>query len=124
MRIAGSIDTNINNLIEDGSCNPLLSGDPNLGPLQDNGGPTETQALLSGSIAIDAGDNAGAAGLMFDQRDPGFDRIVNGTVDIGAFEVQSQPPPISVPEPSSLMGLVAFGIGTLAISKRRWKHRR
>jgi hypothetical protein len=32
--------------------------DPLLGPLQDNGGPTKTHALLSGSPAIDAGNNA------------------------------------------------------------------
>ncbi|MCL4863445.1 MAG: hypothetical protein KJZ93_28835, partial [Caldilineaceae bacterium] len=32
-----------------------LTGDPLLGPLQDNGGPTWTQALLSGSQAINAG---------------------------------------------------------------------
>src|SRR4029079_18484672 len=34
---------------------------PLLGPLRDNGGPTHTHALLSGSIAIDAGDNIAAA---------------------------------------------------------------
>src|SRR6266851_3820593 len=32
--------------------------DPLLGPLQDNGGPTFTHALLIGSPAIDAGNNA------------------------------------------------------------------
>ena len=32
--------------------------DPRLGPLQDNGGPTQTMALLPGSPAIDAGDNS------------------------------------------------------------------
>jgi hypothetical protein len=61
--------------------------DPKLGPLQDNGGPTLTRALLPGSPAIDAGDNTGAP--MWDQRGPGFRRIVNGTIDIGAFEVQA-----------------------------------
>ena len=60
---------------------------PLLGPLQDNGGPTQTLALLPGSPAIDAGDNDYAPG-PYDQRGPGFDRIVNGTIDIGAFEVQ------------------------------------
>src|SRR6185295_2276393 len=30
---------------------------PILGPLQNNGGPTQTRALLPGSAAIDAGDN-------------------------------------------------------------------
>jgi hypothetical protein len=65
----------------------LISRDPLLGPLQDNGGPILTMALLSGSPAIDAGDNADAP--AFDQRGPGFPRIVAGVIDIGAFEVQS-----------------------------------
>jgi hypothetical protein len=62
----------------------LLNVNPQLGPLQDNGGPTQTMALLPGSPAIDAGDDTGAPAS--DQR--GFARIVNGIVDIGAFEVQ------------------------------------
>jgi hypothetical protein len=65
--------------------NPL---DPLLGPLQDNGGPTQTMALLAGSPAIDAGDNNYFPG-PYDQRGDGFARIVNGTIDIGAFEVQN-----------------------------------
>ncbi len=36
--------------------------DPRLGPLQNNGGPTQTMALLAGSPAVDAGDNAAAPG--------------------------------------------------------------
>ncbi|MHC4875350.1 MAG: choice-of-anchor Q domain-containing protein [Planctomycetota bacterium] len=62
--------------------------DPLLGPLQDNGGPTLTHALLFGSPARDAGTNVGV--LSTDQR--GFARIFDGdgdglaTVDIGAFE--------------------------------------
>jgi len=65
--------------------NPI---DPKLGPLQNNGGPTKTMALLAGSPAIDKGDNAGA--LAVDQR--GFPRKKDGNgdgiafVDIGAFE--------------------------------------
>jgi hypothetical protein len=65
----------------------LIGGDPKLGPLADNGGPTQTNALLPGSPAIDAGDNTGAP--MWDQRGPGYPRIVNGTIDIGAFEAQN-----------------------------------
>jgi hypothetical protein len=61
--------------------------DPLLGPLDDNGGPTLTHALLSSSPAIDAGNNAYATD--WDQRGPGFRRVVNGTIDIGAFEVQA-----------------------------------
>ena len=60
--------------------------DPLLGPLQDNGGPTFTMALLPGSPAIDAGNNAHATD--WDQRGEGFPRIVNGIIDIGAFEYQ------------------------------------
>lgn len=62
---------------------------PLLGPLQNNGGPTATLALLAGSPAINAGDNSGAP--AFDQRGPGFPRIANGTIDLGAFEVQPTP---------------------------------
>ena len=54
--------------------------DPLLGPLQDNGGPTWTMALLPGSPAINAGDSTNAPAT--DQR--GFARV--GTPDIGAFE--------------------------------------
>jgi hypothetical protein len=76
------------------------STDPILGPLQDNGGPTFTYALLTGSPAIDKGMNF--SGSTTDQRGPGFARIVgtaaaqggDGT-DIGAFEVQNTPPTIT-----------------------------
>ena len=60
--------------------------------LANNGGPTQTIALLAGSPAIDAGSNALAVDpttgspLTTDQRGAGFPRIINGTVDIGAFE--------------------------------------
>jgi hypothetical protein len=68
----------------------LLNVNPQLGPLQYNGGPTQTMALLPGSPAINAGDNTGAP--AYDQRGPGFPRIVNGIIDIGAFEVQNVSP--------------------------------
>jgi hypothetical protein len=62
---------------------------PSLGPLQDNGGPTPTHALLPGSWAR----NRGAPTLepvTFDQRGPGFPRVVNGRIDIGAVEAQNK----------------------------------
>jgi hypothetical protein len=61
----------------------LLGIDPKLGPLQDNGGPTYTQALLPGSPAINAGTNDGAPST--DQR--GVSRPQGPSTDIGAFEV-------------------------------------
>ncbi len=83
--ITGTTTHNITNV------NPLL------GPLADNGGPTQTHALLSGSPALDAGTEAFLSGPPFtDQRGAGFNRIVDGpdadataTVDIGAFEQQA-----------------------------------
>src|SRR5262249_8391378 len=50
--------------------NNKLDLDPLLGPLQNNGGLTQTIAILSGSPAINAGDNS--ANLSFDQRGAGF----------------------------------------------------
>jgi hypothetical protein len=64
----------------------LLNVNPLLGPLQDNGGPTQTLALLPGSPAIDAGNNADAP--EYDQRGLGYPRIVGGQIDIGAYEFQ------------------------------------
>ncbi|WP_088893124.1 choice-of-anchor Q domain-containing protein [Leptolyngbya ohadii] len=67
---------------------------PNLGPLQDNGGGILTHALLAGSPAINAGVGAGAP--TTDAR--GFVRS-DGQVDIGAFEVGAAAPAGSPPNP-------------------------
>ncbi len=74
----------------------LVGVDPLLGPLlAGGGGPTPTRALLPGSPAINFGSNALVPiGVTTDQR--GFARIRAGTVDIGAFEVQPDPPTLTV----------------------------
>jgi hypothetical protein len=77
--------------------------DPLLGPLQDNGGPTQTHALLAGSPAIDAGNNVYAS--MWDQRGPGFPRIEHGIIDIGAFEYRPPRQPQLDPNPVPIQGL-------------------
>jgi hypothetical protein len=91
-----------------------INTDPMLGPLQDNGGPTLTCALLCGSPAIDQGTNF--SGAATDQRGNGFVRtfddcaVPNATggdgTDIGAFEVQMgecpHPPIISCPTNQSV----------------------
>jgi hypothetical protein len=66
----------------------LVNIDPRLGPLQDNGGPTLTYALKCDSPAIDAGDPEFTGPPRYDQRGDGYNRIANGVVDIGAYEVQ------------------------------------
>jgi hypothetical protein len=81
--------------------------------LQDNGGPTQTIALLFGSPAIDKGTSDGlTGGLSTDQRSTGFPRTFDdpaienaafgdGT-DIGAFEVQAPTPsPSPTPVPTT-----------------------
>jgi hypothetical protein len=68
----------------------IYGADPFLGPLQNNGGPTQTHALLPGSPAIDAGSSGG---LATDQRGfprtfdvPGWPNAADGS-DMGAFEL-------------------------------------
>jgi hypothetical protein len=75
--------------------------DAQLGPLQANGGPTFTHALLAGSPAIDAGDPNFTPPPEFDQRGLRFPRVVNGRIDIGAFEGGQPPaPPDGTPPPA------------------------
>lgn len=97
----GAITSDGHNLSSDDSCGltspgDLINTDPLLGPLQNNGGPTETHALLPGSPAIDAvaencTDLEGDL-VLTDQR--GEPRPADGNgdgntaCDIGAFEVQ------------------------------------
>jgi hypothetical protein len=69
------------------SSNQSISNqDPMLGPLQDNGGPTQTMALSSGSPAIDATPSI-AAGCAGSQDQRGELRPQGTGCDIGAFEV-------------------------------------
>jgi hypothetical protein len=64
----------------------IKSSCPLLGPLSNNGGPTQTHALLSHSPGIDVGNNA--ANLIYDQRGSPDARVSGGAADIGAYEVQ------------------------------------
>ncbi len=77
-----------NNLFTDATCfagaTDLVVADAGLGPLADNGGPTLTHALLAGSPAIEAADNAVCPAT--DQR--GVARPQGATCDIGAYEAQ------------------------------------
>jgi hypothetical protein len=94
--ISGIINNASHNLIGDAASSGgiqhgvngnIVGKNPLLGPLRNNGGPTMTHALLAGSPAINAGDNAFAI-VPTDQRGAGFARIVGGTVDIGSYELK------------------------------------
>jgi len=108
----GELDSSSSfNLIGTGGSGGLTDGvngnqvgvaSPGLGPLQNNGGPTETHALLAGSPVTDKGHNFG---LTTDQRgfprpydDPAITNASGGDgSDIGAFEVQA-PAPTPAPD--------------------------
>jgi hypothetical protein len=78
-----------------------INTNPLLGPLQDNGGPTLTRALLVGSPAIDAGNLNFTPPPWYDQRGPHFWRLRNGRIDIGSCEVQQGPAVTPRPTPQS-----------------------
>lgn len=129
-----------------GEGSDAIATNPGIGPLRDNGGATQTHALMPDSPAIDAGDNSailpesfpspnGKEGtidfdfnedgdskdaLPFDQRGSEFDRILNGTVDIGAFEgidgaQNAQLPPLAF-EPSieTIASSLTFATGVVS----------
>jgi CSLREA domain-containing protein len=94
----GTLTSQGHNLSDGSDCNlsnvgDRQNGDPRLGPLADNGGPTPTKALLPGSQARDAG----AGCPMTDQR-----RALRpaASCDIGAYEVA--PPQPTVMPPNSI----------------------
>ena len=70
----------------------VTTADPQLEALADNGGATETKALMSSSPAIDTADPTEVGSLTTDQRGMGFNRVEDGdgdetpAPDIGAFE--------------------------------------
>ena len=82
------------NLVQDDTCNAgtldptdIINGAAGIGPLADNGGPTWTHALLAGSPAINAGNDAVCPAT--DQR--GIARPQGSHCDIGAFELPVGP---------------------------------
>jgi len=110
-----------NSLIEQALAPGVINGtdtanqtgvDPLLGALANNGGPTNTQALNTGSPAIDTGSNP--LGLLNDQRGAGFRREFGAAPDIGAFELQ---PRVGAPA-LSLFGLTALCLGLLSFGVR------
>ncbi|MFO1418289.1 MAG: choice-of-anchor Q domain-containing protein [Methylotetracoccus sp.] len=93
------------NLIGDGSCGAAaagqLTGDPKLGALAENGGPTQTHAVLPGSPAIDRidllpGKGCADSGVTTDQRGTTRPQPAGGKCDIGAFEFSPNVPHLAL----------------------------
>jgi hypothetical protein len=81
-----------------------VTNDPQLSGLFDNGGPTQTLEPELFGPAFGAG-NANTSGLPSnDQRGPGFARVVNFRLDLGALELQFPPTvtPTPTPPPAAL----------------------
>jgi hypothetical protein len=89
-RESGTVTLNGPNLVQQSSgtiSGTPITSDPNLGPLQNNGGDTDTLAILTTSPAAKVGDISRLNGVTTDQR--GFARVVNGQLDLGAFQIQA-----------------------------------
>ena len=73
----------------------IISSNPGLYALADNGGSTFTMEPAAGSHVIDAGPLTWTAfmGDGSDQRGGAFLRVHNGQADMGALEVQPEPAP-------------------------------
>jgi hypothetical protein len=90
----GTFTASGTNFDTDGSCSGfthVTSDDLNLGPLQNNGGPTETHALGPGSVAIDAVTDCtdlGGSTLTQDQRGVLRPQPMGADCDAGAYEAQ------------------------------------
>jgi CSLREA domain-containing protein len=94
-----------------------LIADPRLGPLADNGGETDTLALLDSSAAFNAADASRCPST--DQR--GLPRPSLGGCDIGAFEVQPSPPKPPVVSPAPLITAPTIGRKGKVVVKKAGK---
>jgi CSLREA domain-containing protein len=100
-----SFDSKGYNLIGDGNATSAFGqsgdqsgvGDPKLGALAGNGGPTKTHTLLAGSPATDAiPQGTNGCGTTFTEDQRGAARPQGSRCDIGAFELDSTSPTVTI----------------------------
>jgi hypothetical protein len=94
-------------IVQDGcmagiTCTGLISGDPMLGPLQDNGGATMTHRPGVGSAALDQGNPATCGSAPYDTDQRGVARPQGPTCDLGAVELRQAPFVVGVSGPGSV----------------------
>lgn len=114
--------TLVGSMIEDGSCGTAVSPDPQLGPLQNNGGLTLTMLPAGNSPLLDAGNLVNC--LATDQR--GITRYYGAGCDIGAVEIQANggPHAINQSHPVPLGGMLWWLLSTLGLSAAGYMNRR
>ncbi len=107
------------NFASDATCAGVPSGTVNIGPLANNGGTTQTHALLAGSGAIDQAGLAANGCPATDQI--GTARPQSGACDAGAFEFTggAPPPPPPPPPPSTGTGTVILSNPIRAFDTRQ-----
>lgn len=106
------------NLDSDRTCNldgigDISNADPNLGSLQDNGGPTWTHALLEGSPALDVVPT-GECQQDTDQR--GIERPQGIACDMGAFELEQMKVDIEIKPGSDAKCINDDGSGVIPVA--------
>jgi CSLREA domain-containing protein len=105
----GSVADGGHNLsFPDATC-PGINRDPALGPLQDNGGPTQTMALGGASAALDQIPSGPASCPAGDQRGVSRPSPAGGLCDIGAFELDQS----STPQRTLTVTTSGTGSGTV-----------
>ena len=109
---------------------PGINADPVLGPLQINGGQTETLALGPGSAALDAGDDAICAAPPVNNLDQrGVVRPRGSHCDIGAVEQIQEPTAVSLSAlsaqslpgalpPTIIVGLLLAALVSVGVRQR------
>lgn len=96
--------------------------DPQLGPLADNGGPTQTQALLPGSPAIDMANPAppGSGGDACEKIDQRYVHRPQGPIcDIGAFEFVVAAPSPTLSMSVLMLTAILLAVGGNVLLRRR-----
>ncbi len=112
----GTIASSGKNVADDDTCNPSgtdqVVADAKIGPLANNGGFTQTHALISGSPAIDTGQG------YFCTTDQRFaPRPVGAQCDVGSFEFGGSPPtPTAAPTPTPAP--IAYPLGDTSCNDR------
>jgi len=123
-----AVSANGTNFDTDGSCGAgftkVTPAELNLGPLADNGGPTKTHALQTGSVAIDAASDCtlldGTTPVTTDQRgvlwpqDGDDDSSAVG--DVGAYEVEAAAAASPSPSPAGSPSASPAGTATAPVT--------